>query len=1473
MCPIRLCRALASGLFLLSHAHGQLITTVVGTDWQFPADGRRGVEAPLGRVEQVATGPDGSVYIADPGNHLVLRLLPDRTIRVVAGNGLRGFSGDDGPATSASLNRPLGVAVDAQGDLYIGDTENHRIRKVSRGIISTYAGNGNAAFGGDGGPATSASLDTPAYLALDRDGNLFLVDYINVRIRRISAAGVITTIAGSGRITSRVGGVPVDLGDNGPALLATFDNPGQIAVAENGDVLVADGSNNRLRRISGGTIRTIAGPGVAEVLGDGGPATSAFLNGPAGVALNAAGEILLTDQFNQRIRRIGADGRIATLAGGGFGLSDDNVPADRASFRNPFGLAVDGAGNIYIADRDNNRIRRLAPDLRSVTTEVGNGLFHFFGENTAAQLAFLNRPTRAIPDGATRLYVSNTDGGAVFLVETGADGTRRIRTVSARAADDNARSCRGDDLALEFPTGLAVDADRSLFIADYGPDVVYRVTPDGRFTIFAGSCRRGFSGDGGPANRAALNTPVGLARGSDGSLYIAEAGNHRVRRVSPGGVITTFAGTGNREGPLGDGGSAVNASLNAPHGLAIEPNGGILIADRYHNRIRRVAPDGRISTVAGTGSSQSFGDGGAATAAGIFSPWDVAADTLGNVYITDTESALIRRVDARGIITTFAGTGRQGFSADGGTPTAAALNYPTGVAVDTSGTVYFVDQQNDRVRAVVREQAVLAIGQRELRLSGSSGGGIASGEIAVTGTFGLPYRTSFSGAPWLTVNQVDATVPGSLRVSGDPSSLAPGVYRATVSVTAPIDIVRTFEVIFEVGAAAPERLAVDSATLYFPFTQTASPLSRPLRVINEGSRTLQFRAEARTASGAPWLAVTPSQGNASAAQPGLLTVTVNPNGLGPGTYEGSIELTRGIASLSVKVVATITAEARGLRVTQTGLTVTSVVGGGEPPPQRFSIVNQGSATIPWRLEATTLSGGDWLRVTPATGRSEAVAAAEDIDVRAFAAGLAAGDYYGLISVLQEDKVVQLVTVVLNVTPDDPGPVTLPAGLLFTTTIGRLSSSQDILLYNLGRTTLTFNSSGLTLDGRSFFRHTPARGTVAPSQPARVTVQPDSAGLEPGTYTGTLNLLFSDGSPRSVRVKLVVAPGAAEQSARKANGCTPRRLVPVFTAVGANFGLAAGWPVPVGLRVADDCGAPMTTGVVHLVFSSGEPPLAMTPLGDGRWNATWQPRQPQGIANVSITAVARTGEIEGIEQIGGTVSPNARPPVILAVRNAANLAVETAMAPGGAVVAFGTSLAGGVGQASQTPLPTELGDTRVLFLGESAPLYYAGPDQVNLQLPFDAPVNTRLPIVVRRGRTYSVPQEITVSEAAPEVFRGGAGNGQAAIAHASGALVDERDPARPGEVLVIYCAGLGAVTPVVRAGEAAPSGILAQTVTPARVLIGGVEAAVQFAGLTPGFVGLYQINVVVPANVMEGKTRVIVRIGDRESGPVEVNVAR
>jgi sugar lactone lactonase YvrE len=238
-------------------------------------------------------------------------------------------------------------------------------------------------------------------------------------------------------------------------------------------------------------------------------------------------------------------------------------------FRNPFGLALDAQGNVYIADRDNSRVRRLAADLRTVTTEAGNGLFHFFGEGSPANLAFLDTPTRALPDGSGRLYVSNTNGGAVLLVETGTDGTRRIRTITARAADENARSCRGDDLRLEFPTGLALDSDRSLFIADYGPDVVYRVTGDGRFTIYAGTCRRGFSGDGGLATLAKFDQAWGLSLDHSNNLYICDASNHRIRKIdATTGIVTTFAGNGGI-GYSGDYGPAIDADLGLNDKLTI----------------------------------------------------------------------------------------------------------------------------------------------------------------------------------------------------------------------------------------------------------------------------------------------------------------------------------------------------------------------------------------------------------------------------------------------------------------------------------------------------------------------------------------------------------------------------------------------------------------------------------------------------------------------------------------------------------------------------------------------------------------------------------------------------------------------------------------------------------------------------------------------------------------------------------------
>src|SRR5712692_1432479 len=260
--------------FLLAAATANpqgVITTVAGTDWTFPTSSLRAVNAPLGTLFGVAFDAAGNAYVADDGNDVVMRIAVDGTLTVVAGNGIRGFSGDGGPATSASLNAPFGAAVDTAGNLYFSDGLNQRVRKVSGGIITTLAGNGTFGFSGDGGPAASAELAYPSQVAVDSAGNVYIADSNNSRFRKVSN-GIITTVAGNGMFAFS--------GDGGPAINAALNNPYGISVDAADNLLITDSYNHRVRKVSGGIITTVAGNGNATFSGDGGPATSAGLNRP-----------------------------------------------------------------------------------------------------------------------------------------------------------------------------------------------------------------------------------------------------------------------------------------------------------------------------------------------------------------------------------------------------------------------------------------------------------------------------------------------------------------------------------------------------------------------------------------------------------------------------------------------------------------------------------------------------------------------------------------------------------------------------------------------------------------------------------------------------------------------------------------------------------------------------------------------------------------------------------------------------------------------------------------------------------------------------------------------------------------------------------------------------------------------------------------------------------------------------------------
>lgn len=337
------------------------------------------------------------------------------TITTIAGNGIASGSGDGGPAAQATLNTPAGIALDAAGNVYIADAFNHRIRKVSPdGAITTVAGTGEVGFDGDGAPATDARLRVPLSVAVDGTGTLYIADTYNHRIRRVSPDGIISTIAGTGALGFG--------GDGGPGTEASLAYPTGIAVADDGALYIADTRNHRIRKLAAdGTITTVAGTGAAGFNGDGGPATLARLNNPRDVAAAPDGKLYIVDRENRRIRMVDADGLIATVAGtGSSGFNGDRGQATQASLRAPYGITVDHVGNLYIADTFNHRVRRVSPD-GSISTVAGSARFGFTGDGWAAGQAALHYPLGVGVDIAGNLYIADSFNHRIRKVWTSAD--------------------------------------------------------------------------------------------------------------------------------------------------------------------------------------------------------------------------------------------------------------------------------------------------------------------------------------------------------------------------------------------------------------------------------------------------------------------------------------------------------------------------------------------------------------------------------------------------------------------------------------------------------------------------------------------------------------------------------------------------------------------------------------------------------------------------------------------------------------------------------------------------------------------------------------------------------------------------------------------------------------------------------------------------------------------------------------------
>jgi uncharacterized protein (TIGR03437 family) len=369
-----------TGLFLfcvcLSAQTSGTIQTIAGNGAQnYSGDAGPAIQAALNVPVDVSVDRSGNIFIADQFNHRIRKISPGGKISTVAGTGIAGFSGDNGPAVGAQINTPTGVFADNSGNLYIADVGNQRIRKVNaQGIITTIAGNGNKGYGGDGGPAIDASFYNAVRVAVDPSGNVLVADQSNHRIRRITPGGIISTFAGNGVGTPATGAFS---GDGGLAIDASLNNPTALAIDASGVVYIADQFNQRIRKVAlNGTITTIAGTGASGYGGDGGSAASALLNYPGGITVDAAGNLYFNDDLNYRTREISAGGTITTVAGSGMqGFSGDGGPATSAALSGNFGVALDLLGNLYIADSSNNRIREVYTAVPGVAPATSAAAF------------------------------------------------------------------------------------------------------------------------------------------------------------------------------------------------------------------------------------------------------------------------------------------------------------------------------------------------------------------------------------------------------------------------------------------------------------------------------------------------------------------------------------------------------------------------------------------------------------------------------------------------------------------------------------------------------------------------------------------------------------------------------------------------------------------------------------------------------------------------------------------------------------------------------------------------------------------------------------------------------------------------------------------------------------------------------------------------------------------------------------------
>jgi sugar lactone lactonase YvrE len=810
---------------------------------QVGGDGDLATHVDLVGVNGCALDSSGNLYIMQ--NTRLSVVNTSGIIATIAGNGISGYAGDGLCSTSVRFNSPGGISIDSSGNVYIADTNNQAIRKITpSGTISTVVGgNGGiyqlGSFSGDGIPATSANLNFPGGVFFN-NGNLYIADTSNNRIRRVNASGVISTFAGTGTASYS--------GDGGPATSASITFPGDVFVDASGFVFIADTHNHRIRRVSpSGMISTFAGTGIGGFAGDGGPATSAQINYPGSVSGDALGNIYITDTSNSRIRRVSPSGTISTFAGNATqGFLGDGGAATSAELNLPTGVCLKSSSEIFIADNGNSRIRKVNASTGKISTIAGGG--SFIGKDVSP-LGVAVTPwgiSRDVCRGIT--YFTDSTALPPFYGVRMLDSSGNLKVL----AGGGVRGYTGDGgpassaTFANQPRGVFADSSGNVYIADTSNHVIRKVNASGIISTIAGSGTSGFSGDGLSATLAKLWSPQGIFLDSNGDLYIADSGNHAIRKIdASSGNISTFAGNISVYGFSGDGGQATSAKLYAPQGVFVDSAGNLFIADTNNNRIRMVNSSGIIVTIAGNSVSAPSTcsiSGILATSAPLYRPSGISGDAYGNLYIADGANYCIRMVNTSGIINTIAGNGTMASpSGDGGPASSAQMGKPYGIFADPSGYVYFteanaVGTSNGRVRYIqtsVASSSSSCPGSSPSPSSSAGGGSAtstssASGSLAATSTATPTSSVSPTPTQTLTLTRT-ATMSSTSSIQPTPSQSSTQGSSAT-------------------STAAQTQTPSQSSTQGSSATSTSAQTQTPSQSSTQGSSATSTSAQTQTPS-------------------------------------------------------------------------------------------------------------------------------------------------------------------------------------------------------------------------------------------------------------------------------------------------------------------------------------------------------------------------------------------------------------------------------------------------------------------------------------------------------------------------------------------------------------------------------------------------------------------------------------------------